>query len=1015
MSRQPTDRRPSTNSIISPTTPKRSEIPNQVLSPQARFVCILPKKLDTLLNQAKFDLEEIYYTSEGLWAFKRRVSEAFDLLRKTLSEVLQQKLPNKLQTTPEVKGIIKDLNKSKGTISSLNKDLEKKIPLLSEYERKLRELTTKLDLEKSKNSELSFRLSKIENEKETLMNSGNSLMHNWKNNSKDSKDILEITNLSPLSTPKGSIFSRQHKTLSSPRLDQEENSFMVASLLRDNEELKKNLDLIIHNYDNLCGKMKIQNEDFHKFKEWTQESQFFNEIQIKDQFFDLYFKVCPEEENRLRFNSQFLASPQVFFAEVLNKYEKLKENFEIRAFLLEKSQEENKNLLSKVSADQDFCTKKESELRGHFLKELDMKKCEILRQKGKKRELKARLNETINNYQIKYLESQSLAEELSLAQSHESKVNEQVKDKKREILVIEQENKVKTEQIQDLKMSLKQKEIELQDVKGKLGKVNKSENDKDNEIYSQQSLIDSLQSQLKAMKKLVEDTESRENHLEYSLRIREAELKGVESKLALQMSINDRLKDSHSATKAEILKKYNEKLEEKEKLFQELQELNENLSRKLDSTHKTVQNMHEQSQIKDFERSLSVNQELNDCKLMLQGLISKLSTKTGENIIEPVSGLRDSIRVVDSLMIIIINQLDSTNNQVKLIKAEMNKLQEDLHRGQMTIQELTIKSSAVHSHELNSEHIKYLLKEKCNNRKLQINSLETQLKEKETVHQQGLLALKEKFRSKKQKLNEKIRLREIELNDIKKQLSDSSSKRTENVSTLIENEKNLKTLLDQTNSNLEKALEQNSCFKKQHEEDETLIYKQNKYILKLEQQKETLQHSESSLKAERASILLENSEKLKALQDNLAEMHQIKRQETDEGSLESDEDENVEVKISKLFKQLQEKEYTIKKANKRIMELQWAQRDVIDQCKENEEKMLATVETNEKMTEENDKLSEQLSNLNEKIRGLESEIEEFKERVKEFKENESRFKGFEASLQDNIEELKIKIENNEDE
>jgi len=225
--------------------------------------------------------------------------------------------------------------------------------------------------------------------------------------------------------------------------------------------LKNNLDLIIHNYDNLRGKMKIQNEDFQRFKESTQNSQFFNEAQIKDQFFDLYFKVCPEEENRLRFNSQFLASPQVFFAEVQNKFEKLKENSEIHAFLLEKSQEENKNLLSKVSVDQDYYSKKEIELRAHFFKELDMKKCEILRQKGKKRELKAKLNEAVNNYQIKFLESQSLAEELSLIQSHESKVCEQVKDKKREIFVIEQENKIKAEQIQELKTSLKQRENEL--------------------------------------------------------------------------------------------------------------------------------------------------------------------------------------------------------------------------------------------------------------------------------------------------------------------------------------------------------------------------------------------------------------------------------------------------------------------------------------------------------------------------------------------------------------------------
>jgi hypothetical protein len=198
------------------------------------------------------------------------------------------------------------------------------------------------------------------------------------------------------------------------------------------------------------------------------------------------------------------------------------------------------------------------------------------------------------------------------------------------------------------------------------------------------------------------------------------------------------------------------------------------------------------------------------------------------------------------------------------------------------------------------------------------------------------------------------------------------------------------------------------------EDDEKLIYKQNKSIIKLEAIRDELMKSEANLKMEKDMVLKESNEKIRGLQESL-NLVQLKKQEEDEDSLKEDSDEYGEEHVSKLFKQIQEKEAIIKKANKRIMELQWAHRDVIDQCKENEEKYLAQLEIQEKMTEENDRLNTVINSLNEKITDHQKTEEDQREKLKQFRESESSFKKLEIQYKDTIEELKIKCLNFEDE
>jgi hypothetical protein len=207
-----TDRKSSLKSVLTPTPQSRRSDVNPILSPSAKLIS-LPTKIENLLTQSKFDIEEIYYSSEGLWAFKKKISECFDQLRKALLEEIQIKVVkgrnfnDKFQaTTPEVKNVIKDLSRSKGIVCSLSRDLEKKLPVIGEYEKKIREMSDDLELEKTKNTELSFKLSKIEIERDALMNTNTSILNSLRNSRNESKEILEILDHSPLSSPKQSAF-----------------------------------------------------------------------------------------------------------------------------------------------------------------------------------------------------------------------------------------------------------------------------------------------------------------------------------------------------------------------------------------------------------------------------------------------------------------------------------------------------------------------------------------------------------------------------------------------------------------------------------------------------------------------------------------------------------------------------------------------------------------------------------------------------------------------------------------
>ena len=1021
-SKQSTERKPSIKSVLTPTPlSRRSEI-QPILSPPARPSILLPHKIENLLSQAKFDIEEIYYSSEGLWAFKKKISESFDQLRKALTEELMFRAPkgktlsDKTQaTTPEVKSIIKDLNKSRGVVNSLHKDLEKKLPMISEYERKLRELSEDLECEKTKNTELSFKLSKIEIERDALMNTNNSIINSMKNSRNESKEILEILDHSPvhspLSSPKQSVFSKKHLSFFSSKSDQDENGAMLSSLVRENDELKRNLELLIHNYDNLCGKMKIQREDFQKYRDQMEESKFFHEVKVKDLFFDLYFKICPEEENKIRINSQFPSHPQIFFNEVLSKYDKTKENNEINTFLLEKSQEENKNLLSKISGDREFSVKLEKELKSQVSNEVAMAKCEIVRQKEKKRNLKQKLHETVNNFQIKSLENQSLAEELLLTQSTGTRTSEEIREKNRELEVIAQESSLKSTQILEFKRIVREKDQELQDLRTNLSRLNKYEIEKEKEYLNSKHLIDNLQSQLSSLRKQAEAAEGKVHQLEYNLKLKEAEIKGVESKLSLQLSITDRLKDSFNSNKHDLIKKYQEKLDEKEKLFQETQELNESLSKRLESYSKTIQTYEQKT--KDSENSQVLIKQNHDSKQMMQTLITKLSARTGESFLDPLGSLKDCIRIIDSLAIILINQLDSANTQMKLALAESSKLQEDLHKNQLTIQELSLKSANYESILKSTETDKFFLKEKCSTRKNSLVSVENQLKEKELIYLQSLQNLRDKFSNKKDKLKDRIRAKEAELSEFKKKVEDGGVK-NEAFVLLQEREKALRAQVEEMSLKTAALMEEMMKLRKQREDDEKTIYKMNKNIAKFDAAKEEWNKAEARMKAEFDCALQESEEKIKGLQESL-NLVQLKKQEDDEDSLQEDSDEYGEEHVSKLFKQIQEKEAIIKKANKRIMELQWAHRDVIDQCKENEEKYLAQLEIQEKMTEENDRLNTQINSLSEKITDHLKNEEDLREKIKLLRESESALKKRDSSLNDIIEELKMKCANSEDE
>ena len=972
------ERKSSIKPIVTSTLLSRRSEYHPVFSAPENSSIVLPKRIENILSEAKFNIEDIYYSSEGLWAFKKKVSEFFDDLTKSLTEEFiliapkDKAMSEKTQaTTSEVNLSIRELGKSRESVNSLQKNTPKNFPAASEYERKLLNLSQDLEFEKTKNSDLSFKLSKIETERDGLIKLNSNFISTLKSKKNDSEGIHEV--------------------------------------LKENEELKKNIELIIHNYDNLNEKMKLQRKDFQMYRDQIDDSNIFDHVKLKDLFIDLYFKIFSEEENKSRINSQFPINPKIFFDEVLNKFNQIEEKHDANIILLEKLQEENKTLQSKISGDQRFSIKLEKELKSHVSNEVSLAKGEILRQKEKKRNLKQNLNEISNNFQLKSLENQSLAEELLLAQSAATRFSEEIKEKTREIQVMSQQSSVKSNQILEFKRIIWEKDQELQELRANIAKTNNSEIEK--KYLSSKQFIDKLQSQMSYLKKQIELADDKIHQLEYNLKLKEAEIKGVESKLSFQLSITDRLNDSLNANKYDLMKKFQEKLDEKESILQEGKRLNESLSNRLEVYSKAIQDYEQKS--KDSEISEVLAREINESKLLLQSLITKISAKTGESFLDFSGNLKDYVRIIDSLAIVLMSQLDSSNTQMKLALSETGKLHEDLHKNELTIRELSLKSANYESILKSTETDKLFLKEKYSSRKNSLVTVENQIKEKELIHLQSLQILRDKFSSKKDKLKEKIRAKEGELNELKKKIEEGGVK-SEAFILVQEREKALRFQVDELNLKTSNLMDEIMKLKKQRDEDERTMSKQSKNIAKFEQAKEEWTKSDANLKSQLEDVVRESEEKIRELQENLS-LSQLKKQEHDDDSLQEDSDEYGEQHVSKLFKQIQEKEAIIKKANKRIMELQWAHRDVIDQCKENEEKFLAQLEIQEKITEENDQLNTQIRSLSEKLTEHHKNEEDLREKIKQLRESELVLKKRDSSLNEIIEEFKLKCADYEDE
>ena len=186
----------------------------------------------------------------------------------------------------------------------------------------------------------------------------------------------------------------------------------------------------------------------------------------------------------------------------------------------------------------------------------------------------------------------------------------------------------------------------------------------------------------------------------------------------------------------------------------------------------------------------------------------------------------------------------------------------------------------------------------------------------------------------------------------------------------------------QNNEHLEETVQELSevidKFRAQNREDENTIFKLNDALLKIEAENERIRESEKKLQQNNEVLLAERNETIKNLQHTIETFTaaEMKPEENDD-SLEEDFLNDGE-KVQRLFKDLREKEQFIKKNNKRIMELQWKNRDLIDTIKEYEEKMLTHMETAEKLTVECENLNQQISQINNALQVAQGEKEEMK-------------------------------------
>ena len=419
-----------------------------------------------------------------------------------------------------------------------------------------------------------------------------------------------------------------------------------------------------------------------------------------------------------------------------------------------------------------------------------------------------------------------------------------------------------------------------------------------------------------------------------------------------------------------------------------------------------------------------------DCDLIISEFLNK--TETSSTSIKSDS-FRKITKEKNGLIDEIFAHLDLMKNEYYNLKILFRNIQQDLERCETELKEnkkqtLLLESSLKFQESQNESMQEIYLQQKNTISRYELLLSEKDIKYKEITDSQrnsnvlvnsSIKGIKKSFKEKyklKLKLDESnfqriLSEKNNELANFKKMNEDLSKQLAEEVAKLRNFESisynydyKIERLYEDLNST-EEVLEK---YKFQNQEDENVIYNLNQEIILAEKENEALREVQSKILQEKQIVVEERDDIINNLQQTIEKMSQIRseKDEMNEESLSESSIENCGEHVNRLLKELKEKERAIKKNNKRVLELQMKNHELIETLVDYEKKITEYLENSEKLNFDIHELTEEKDRLNFIVANLTKENEYLKSSTLELRDQLTVLKSIETKLQENLNNFK---------
>jgi hypothetical protein len=981
-------------------------------------------KFEKIISEAKFETEISLIKCGNVLERNKKIEGIFERLREKLWEMSglwESQAEGKFLELGRTGKV--GLNESKEVSEeitpmkrSVNLGLNKKI---LDREREIQGLEKSLEFEKKENNKLKNKISELEIANDSLLNSNISLW-NAKSMKQDPIDMIWSSIDTEPRTPK------LNKAMSFKTPSKQEKNLSLEILLRENKELREKLEDATGSQERLNIKYLMQTEEIGRLRSLFLDAKC-EKCAKTTQLITRVYKLSVKDEKRLR--DKFLNDENT--EEMLIGIErtvllKNKEFLETKA-MLNKANSDLSNVVSKIDFDIDFFAKKESELKIKHQNELNTIQATLDRIKIAKRTYKGLLKE----YEEKDSKNLGIIEEINkvnkelIEENNTLKIEltkfiELCKEKTKESFelssTLEKANDISTQSIKDLRA----KKSEIEALQRDLADKNEKLIEKEDTLANAENQSQNNLNELCSIKIALEDSENKLSQALKLVKDKDTIIAEFESQIKFLQSVNQKIKESVKTVKTDLIDSYQKLMDDKEKTIQDLTESNDSYKKNFAQSMETINSLTARIEAKDkdnekntelemqgFIRLISYQNEklFNKLNIIIEDFVAfelqmphiEISALDKANISAKVQ-----IKINENLVFALTNLFDLLKSSYKAQMFKLKQATEEYEHAESLISQHERKIATLETSLAAQEGLKTVFMEKYEYQKDLIEKYDAlilshaqrkaDLNSSQEVHllrlNHSIAELKQSMKNKyKKQLSRKITELEAKITEKESSLAAMRELIAENNRNLkekeedAENHKRIVGQLEEQNQELEnylsELLESLDRYKKQHEEDETALLAQNQLIIKLETENEELKQKEFFLLKEKESIASEMRETVRNMQQSMDEMvlNQQKPDVKDDDSF-NDSCEDPSEKMQRLFHDLQEKENMIKKNNKRVMELQWKNRDLIDTIKDYEIKMVTHMENAEKLGVECEKLNEQLAQAKAEIEAAQNAKEE---------------------------------------